>query len=145
MFSVERNVGRLVEVRIADITTLPEVSGFIARIFEVLGAEPGRVVFCVDSLGMNVLEGQGFEKFVDAFRKDNPRFIRSAILLSSRRATFALQVARMVREANNPHRRTYKDVSALSTWLGEVLDPPEQARLATFLDDAMAMEAARAR
>jgi hypothetical protein len=144
MFSVERNVGCLVEVRIADITTLQEVEAFVARIFEVLAAKPGRVVFCVDSLGMNVLDGEGFDKFVAALRKDNPRFIRSAILTSAKRATFALQVARMVREANNPHRRTFKDAAAVSTWLGEVLDPPEQARLATFLGDAMAIDATRA-
>jgi hypothetical protein len=133
MYSVERRVGRLVEVRVRDITTLAEVEAFIARIFAVLGPTTDRVVFCVDAVGMNVLDGEGSDRFLAAFRRDNPRFIRSAILLTTSRATFGLQVSRMVREAGNPARRTFHDRSALTAWLGEVLDAPEQARLEAFL------------
>jgi hypothetical protein len=145
VFSVERRVGRLVEVSIADITTLAEVDAFIARVFEVLGAAPTKIVFCVDMLGMNVLAGEGFEKFVAAMRRDNPRFIRSAILISTSRATFGLQMARMVREVGNPNRRTFKDVSSLSSWLEQVLEPTEKERLHAFLQEVTDRERARGR
>ena len=46
---------------------------------------------------------------------------------------FGLQVERMIRDANNPARRAFRDVGVLQTWLGEVLAAAEKTRLQEFL------------
>jgi hypothetical protein len=44
-----------------------------------------------------------------------------------------LQIQRMIREANNPNRRAFRDPDALVAWLGEVLSVQERIRLAAVL------------
>jgi hypothetical protein len=65
--------------------------------------------------------------------RGNPRLERSAILLSQEHATFNLQVERVVREAKNSARRTFRDAAAMVAWLGESLTAAERDSVARFL------------
>ncbi len=44
-----------------------------------------------------------------------------------------MQIQRMIREANNPSRRAFRDPSELFEWLSEVLDAKERVRLRELL------------
>jgi hypothetical protein len=66
-------------------------------------------------------------------RADNPLVERTAYLLSDSQQTLAMQVERIMREANNPVRRTFRRTDELLPWLNEVLTPAEAARAQAFL------------
>ena len=50
-------------------------------------------------------------------------------------ARVASKIARMIREANHPDRKAFRDPKELLAWLGEVLTPLERARLAELLEE----------
>jgi L-fucose isomerase-like protein len=133
MFSVDNQVGRLIETRTSSLATLDEIAAFGARFREVAGKLPGQVVICGDYRGMRILSPDVADKFVAMLTAANPRVERSAILCSPDHATANLQIERTVKQAANPSRRTFRDAGELSAWLGQVLTVEERARLFTFL------------
>ena len=50
------------------------------------------------------------------------------MLLSPTNAIFSLQLERLLREAQNPARRAFRDAQPLLKWLSEILTPEELAR-----------------
>jgi hypothetical protein len=75
-----------------------------------------------------------YHRWRDSFmRSENPKIERSAPLLDSSSATFALQVDRMVRQASHPGRRIFRDRAELRDWLQEPLGPDERTALEAFL------------
>jgi hypothetical protein len=73
------------------------------------------------------------EGVVVMLRRNPPLIERNAMLQSPEQATSLLQLTRVVNEARDPQRRVFNDAGALQSWLGELLDDAEQARLHTFL------------
>ena len=135
VFSIENQAGRLVECRIRSPITLPDVKAFADRLRLVLpaaAAARGKVVIGVDLRGANVFPPDVSDAFIAIMRSDNPMVERSGFIAGDS-ALFGLQVERMIRDANNPARRAFRDVGALQTWLGEVLEPAEKTRLEAFL------------
>jgi hypothetical protein len=63
----------------------------------------------------------------------NPRIERSAILHRDDQATSVLQVMRLIKEAQSPHRRVFTNPFEMQSWLGEVLNDTERERLRVFL------------
>jgi hypothetical protein len=133
MIQVECVVGRLVEVRTMSPFTMDEIAAFTVSFMKILKAARGRVVPCTDLRGSLVASPEQSEAFSAMFRRDNPMLERSGILLPAGQATLGLQLERMVREAGNPARRTFREVAPLCAFLDEVLDREEQARLRVFL------------
>ena len=81
----------------------------------------------------NVLPPPVAERLVALLQRGNPHVERSAILLAREHATFNLQVERLVREAKNPARRTFRETKPMIDFLGAVLTPAEKAHVSAFL------------
>jgi hypothetical protein len=64
---------------------------------------------------------------IGVLQRDNAHIERSAILLPAEGAAFHLQAERVVREAKNDARRTFRDARKLGAWLDRVLDHGERA------------------
>jgi hypothetical protein len=128
-FTIERNVGRLVEVRIVAPLSAEDLKQFPLRFMKMVGQ--GRVISCADMRRFNLLAPGMSEAFAENLRRDNPRVLRSAFLVPS--ATVSLQISRVTREAGGATRRVFEDPLALQQWLAEVLTLEEAKRLAQFL------------
>lgn len=127
MWSVERRVGKLVEIRIWSPVSLAETAAWGETHDGVIAATPGPYVCFVDLTGAQVFPQDVVEAYVKTMRNES-RLMRTATLLNAS-PTFGMQIQRMIREANNPNRRVFREPEALCEWLAEVLDGPEQARL----------------
>jgi hypothetical protein len=133
MYEVEVRVGRLIEARFMSLADVDEVGRFERAMGDAFAAVQGRSVVCADWRRANILPPPVAERLMALLQRGNPHVERSAILLAQKHATFNLQVERLVREAGNPARRTFRDAAAMVTFLGETLTPAEKARAAEFL------------
>jgi hypothetical protein len=131
-FSMECKVGRLVEVRILEFATddQPHLGRLAAA---VIGQVQRRVVICSDCRKLKLMAPAAAEALSALFAQTNPKIERSAIITGSH-PTAALQLSRVVREADLDVRRAFPKRHAAETWLREVLDGREISRLTAFLD-----------
>jgi hypothetical protein len=134
MFVAENKAGRLIATRLISPLTADEIDECITLIRRMVLSHRS-VVFCVDLQHMPVLAPDAADKFLVMMRQDNPRVERTGYLMSSRLTTTALQMERLIREANKPVRRIFYAPGPLKTYLGEVLTPAEAARLEAFLNE----------
>jgi hypothetical protein len=134
-FHVACSVGRLVEVRPEKLTTVEDVraqSAAVGKLMRELGSE---AIFCVDWRRLRVLAPDVATALSDAMRTSNTMTVRSAALINAH-ATFAMQAERIIREANNPMRRVFRDAQEMLAWLGELMTPREAERARGFLASA---------
>src|SRR5689334_21183675 len=94
-----------------------------------LGTE---AIFCVDWRRLSVLSPEVASALAELMKGGNSRTLRSTALIGER-ATFGLQMERVIREANNPSRRAFRDPAEMLEWLSEITTAPEQARARDFL------------
>jgi hypothetical protein len=85
----------------------------------------------VDLVDATVFPPEVVDAYVSVMRSE-PSLIRTGTLLNPD-PVLGLQIQRMIREANNPNRRVFRDPEALAEWLGEVLTVRERIRLAAAL------------
>jgi hypothetical protein len=133
MFTVTVRVGRLVEARLASLADVDEVGRFERAMGEAFASADGLSVVCADWRQANILAPAVAERLTGLLQRGNPHVERSAILLAREHATFNLQVERLVREAQNPARKTFRDAAAMVEFLGAVLTPAEKARAVELL------------
>jgi hypothetical protein len=133
MYNVEARVGRLVEARFVSLADVDEVSRFERAMADGFAAAGGRAVVCADWRQANILRPDVAERLLALLQRGNPFVERSAILLAPGHATFSLQVERLVREAKNPARRTFRDTESMVAFIAEVLTPAETAHARAFL------------
>jgi hypothetical protein len=133
MYEVGARVGRLIEARLVALADVDEVARFEQAMAQAFAAMSGRSVVCADWRQANILPPMVADRLTALLQRGNPHVERSAILLAREHATFNLQVERLVRESQNPARRTFRDPAAMAAFLGEVLTPAERARVAAFL------------
>jgi len=131
-FHVACSVGRLVEVRPETLQSVVAVSEIGAAIGKAARAAGPEALFCVDWRRLRVLAPEVADALGALMRQGNARVLRSAALISER-ATFGLQVERVLRAANNPERRAFRDAKELLDWLAEVATPEESTRARAFL------------
>ena len=136
MFSVERKVGRLVEVRMEPPFPLDDVNGMIAavRLQALASTEP--FVLCALMTRLTVLTPEATEPLLTMLRRDNPRLLRAGYLVGQRYGALAMQIDRLVREAKNPSRRWFDRGDDLEAFLGEVLNPAERESLRRLVASA---------
>jgi hypothetical protein len=133
MFTVTVRVGRLVEARLTSLADVDEVGRFERAMGEAFASVGVRSVVCADWRVANILPPEVADRLTALLQRGNPHVERSAILLAREHATFNLQVERLVREAQNPARRTFREAPPLVDYLGAVLTPSEKSRAADFL------------
>ena len=136
MHKAQNVVGRLVEVRIASPLTLDEVKQFTSEHHAIINKLARKYVGVVDLLQADVFPVPVAETLIQLLSTLAPQVERTAFLIRES-ALFALQVERVIRNSSNPNRRVFREPEALKEWLGEILDPLEQGRLAQFVDDAI--------
>jgi len=132
MHTVEHKSGRLVEVKLASPLSLSEVQDFVRELTAVIGRIPVKYIGVVDLLDAHVFPPDVANALIQLLSAASPKVERTAMLIGES-ATFALQVERVIRSANNEHRRAFRNQAELQTWLGEVLGGEERVRLKQFL------------
>ncbi len=135
MFLVDHRIGRLVEVRMATPLSVADAREIATRLAAIVGPFPGQVVTCIDLRRASVLSTDLAAVFIELMQRGRARIERAGILLPPDSPTFLLQLARVLREAHHPGRKTFTDPAELAKWLGEALDPAERARVVAFLDE----------
>ncbi len=124
MWSIEHNVGKLVEIRIKSPVTTEEVAAFWLRFAQTISRIPGRYVLCTNLVEADIFPPDVAEGFLEGMRRHSKRLIRNGFLVGST-AMFALQIERLIRQSQSPNRRTFHSPEPLLTWLSEVLNPLE--------------------
>ncbi|HKO58039.1 MAG TPA: hypothetical protein VJ276_19385 [Thermoanaerobaculia bacterium] len=134
MYKVENHVGRLVEVKLASPLGVEDVQQFVQAMMAVMQKIPGgRYVGVVDMLEAHVFPAAIADKLSQLLSGASTHVERSALLIGDS-AVFGLQVERVIRDANNPNRRVFRNPRELVSWLSEVLAPAERARLERFVE-----------
>lgn len=132
MLQVENHVGRLIEMTVVTPVTLQELGACLTHFTALATKLPGKFVPVADCRRAHTFPQDVAEGFGKLMRSDNPRIERAAILVGES-AVLSMQIERMVREAQNPARRTFRARDAILSWVGEVLNNEERARFAQFL------------
>jgi hypothetical protein len=130
---VDNPAGRLVTFRVVPPVDDANATNAAAELRAALLAIHGPAIVCADLTEARTFSGNTTQQFIALMKSDNAKVERSGLLLSDASATFLLQVERMVREAANPARRTFRDPRSLREWLAPVLTPQVDAALAAFL------------
>jgi hypothetical protein len=133
MTEVRNPAGRLVTFRVTPPVDDANSARAAQELRDAITAITGSVIVCADLTAARTFAPETTERFVALMRSDNPKLERGALLLDPRAATFALQIERMVREANLPARRTFREREELRAWLTPLLTADEQAALDQFL------------
>lgn len=137
MHKVEHHAGRLVEVKLASPLSLSEVGQFVGELQGVIGRIPGgKYVGVVDLLDANVFPPEVAEGLIQLLSAASPRVERTAMLIGES-ATFALQVERVIRSANNENRRAFRNPAEMEAWLGEILTTEERIRLRQWCSNGL--------
>ena len=135
MYSVENRTGRLIEVKLASPLNLTDVHQFVEKHVAIMQHIPGRYVGVV-----NLLEAYVFPPEVanalSHLLSDAASHVERTALLIGESAVFGLQVERVIRDANNPNRRAFRNGRELIAWLGEVLTVAEKRELERFVSDS---------
>jgi hypothetical protein len=131
-FHVAASVGRLVEVRPEALPNVDAVGAIGAAIGKAIRAAGGEALFCVDWRRLRILAPPVADALVVLMKSGNPRLVRSAALIGAQ-AAFGLQVDRVLRSADNPSRRAFRDPEELLGWIGEVATAEEAAQARAFL------------
>jgi hypothetical protein len=136
MYTVQQKIGRVIEARLETLRTVDEVARFEKAMREAFDQIPGKAIVCADWRRANILAPDVADRLVGLLTRGNLRLERSAVLLAKNNAAFNLQVERVVREAQNAARRTFRDVETMIEWAGELLTADERAHVLAFLDEA---------
>jgi hypothetical protein len=83
----------------------------------------------------SILPPELADMLVSLLHGPNPGLLRNGVLIPSASATVAMQLTRIVREADDERRRVFRREPELEGWLGEVLSELERPRLHEFLTE----------
>lgn len=127
MYTIESKVGRLIEVRFWG-PILGEEPGAWRRDHErMIAAMLNTYVFFVDLADAPVFPPDMIEAFSVTMRNET-RLLRMAVLLGSS-PTLGLQMQRLVRDAQHPHRKIFRDAREAEAFLSDILTLSERTRL----------------
>lgn len=133
MFRIECTAGRLAEVRLVSPFSDEDIRQADLAMLAIFERVQAPLVIAADYRQARVLSASQAAELSAMFRRHNDRIQRSAILASDQSATAVLQLSRVVREANLPDRRSFRDPAEAERWLGEILGDEERGRLHRFL------------
>ena len=129
-------VGRLVDVRVGRLASLPDVESLNAAVSGAVGGVGPGAVICADYRKTKPFTADVAGAWSQAMRRTNESIVRSAVLLDPSNTMFNLQVERVVHCAANEHRRLFKDANELRCWLEGILTQAEREALRAFLSAA---------
>ena len=123
--------GRIVGLTISSPVSTDEQREALVKFGGLAAAVGEKFIAVADCREARIFPPEVEEGFARLMRNDNPHIERAAILVSAS-AVFSLQLERLVREAGNPRRRTFRSLIDLESWLGEILTTDEKLGLARF-------------
>lgn len=132
MFRVD-SVGKLVLIHVTTLSSVEEVGSFQSEVMHFVNDAPGRAIVVVDLRTPRVFAPEVAAALEDMLKRANPRIHRSAVILAKEHAVFSLQLERIIREARNPARRTFRSSEDAMQWLREGLSVREADQLEAFL------------
>lgn len=132
-FVVQVAVGRLIETRLVALPRVEDVRLVTLSMREALARVSGPAVVCTDWRAADVFAPDVADALIGMLTHTSSRIQRGAILITEGRATFGLQVERVLREGKNPERRAFRKLDAMLAWLAEVLEPEEASHAKAFL------------
>jgi hypothetical protein len=135
LFTVNRNVGRLVEARVFQLGSIQDVDRY-RRAF-VPHLRGTRLLLMADHRAARVYSPEVAEGLVSLFLGLNEVWDRAALLVAPANATLSIQIRRIVRESKSDSRRVFLDEAACEAFLGQPLDAPEKTRLRAFLGESV--------
>jgi hypothetical protein len=133
VFTVERRIGRLVEVRVQSIRTPVDADLFTREVTASVSRTSTRSILCADHRSVPIYPPFVVSKLIVLFATINSHLDRAGLLIAPSNATFAMQMDRILREAQNPHRRMFYDPDQMVAWLSEILTDAEASRMRTFV------------
>lgn len=135
MIELQHLVGRLLTTRFISPITPDDLVEFQRQrtaLREKLGNDRAVVM---DFRQAQVLPPDLADTLTGLLSGANPGLLRNGVLLPAVGAVVAMQLQRIVREAHNDRRRTFRSTAELEEWLGEILDENERKKLHEFLSD----------
>ena len=111
MWSIDRRVGKLVEIRIWSPVTLEETVPWGEAHDALVSKIDGPYVCLVDLTGATVFPQDVVEGYVKTM-KNEQRLVRTGTILN-KNPTFDMQIQRMIQKANNPNQRAFRDPNKL--------------------------------
>lgn len=132
MFSAQIRVGRLIELSVNAPFEIDDLNRLTEQMRTVVQGSPVKVVACSDFRRATVLTQDVVEGLIDLMRNDNANVERSGLLVSTS-AVFSMQMERIIRNAGNPNRRSFRAPAEAVAWLSEVLTLEERASLHRFV------------
>lgn len=131
------HVGKLLEIRITSSIRQPQDIVELGNQFRKAAAKTeGNVVIVADYRHALLLSPERAEDFRALMASLGGRISRSAIVLDKDKATFNLQLQRVVLRAGSSARKMFFDVSEAKAFLAPALDAPERARLDAFFAES---------
>jgi len=126
-------VGRVVEVRVRNVSTLADVQAINAQVAMALHrAGPGAII-CADHRSGSPFSGPIADVWSRGMRVANERILGAALLLDPLNTMFNLQIERIVKCAGGPTRRLVTGLGEMRAWLGNSLSVAEWSAVETFL------------
>lgn len=132
-FLVEHRLGRLIVTRMGALQSPRAVGKIQLAVARALDKVGNKAVICSDWRAIEIFAPQIADAVLDMLHVTNPRVLRGGILLNGEKATFNLQVERVLRDADNPGRKCFRDKARLRDWLSDVLEPDEAQQVDRFL------------
>lgn len=133
VYEIQHDTGRLIATRLFALRSTQDLQEALAAVARVVAKIGGPVVVCTDWRAIDIFSPELADMMLAALHKSNTAILRSAILQAPTAAVFHLQVDRVLRAAQNPSRRSFRDPVTMLAWLAEVLDVAEQQHAAEFL------------
>jgi hypothetical protein len=137
-YRVENVKGRLVEARVERLATAAEADAYATDVAEAAKrcGSPQPAVLCADHRSANIYPPEVADRLLLAFRPNNTRFERIAILVAAENATLLMQLQRLTREAGSDRRRVFLMPEGALKHLAKSLDEEELERARLFLSRA---------
>ena len=135
MFTVDRQHGRLVEARVQELPNRAEADAYYEAITAAVVAIPlpDKAIIFADHRPVLIYPPAVADRLVELFTSVNRRVERAALMVARTNATVSMQIERIVRESQNPHRRVFYDAAPCESFLSDVLSPMERMRLRKLL------------
>ncbi len=132
MYTIESRVGRLIEVRFWSPILGEDAVSWRRDHERMIAAMLNTYVFFIDLADAPVFPPDLIEAFSATMRAEH-RLLRTALLLGSS-PTLGLQMQRLVRDVQHPHRRSFRDAREAEVFLSEILTLSERTRLHELAD-----------
>ena len=133
-YRVENVSGRLVEASVVRLATVEDADLYAADVAAAAeSSKKSPPVLCADHRAANIYPPAVADRLARAFRPNNARFDRIAILVSPQNATLLMQLQRLTREAGSDRRKVFLTADEALEHLAKSLDAAEQERARAFL------------